>query len=76
MNSGARELEIFDPVHGKGQTVRLWDVFIIGPTMIWGATKLPKGNDLLAYALGAFGVATIVYNYINYERIEQQRKTI
>ena len=70
----AKELEIFDPVHGKGQTVRLWDVFIVGPVMIWGATQLPKNNELLAFSLGTFGVATIVYNFINWQRIEQERK--
>lgn len=50
----------------KTQAIRLADVFIIGPVMIAGALALPAAYPLLRLSLGAFGVATIVYNARNY----------
>lgn len=49
----------------KTQTVRLLDVFLIGPVMIWAAVApvVPRSVKL---ALLIFGVATIVYNGRNY----------
>jgi hypothetical protein len=59
---------------GKSQWVRLLDVFVLGPFMIWyalataggGATDLPAGAAL---ALFVSGVLTILYNGVNWLRI-------
>lgn len=48
----------------KTQLVRLADVFVIGPTMVWGGAKLPP--SLPSYLLVLFGLATIAYNARNY----------
>ena len=50
----------------KSQTVRLLDVFFIGPYMIWAGGKLKGPHRELMRALG---VATIVYNGVNWLRI-------
>lgn len=50
----------------KGQTVRLIDVFFLGPVMIWGGMQLtdPAARAILIAA----GGATIAYNWQNYTR--------
>ena len=57
---------------GKSQMVRLVDVFVLGPFMIWTASRkhLPPLSRLL---LGVSGLATIVYNGVNYARISEQQ---
>jgi hypothetical protein len=52
----------------KTQLVRIADVAFIGPFMIYAATKL-KGNDKAIMA--ALGVATIIYNGINFIKYEK-----
>ncbi len=55
----------------KSQWVRLLDVFILGPFMIWyalataGNEELPTGSAL---ALLVGGILTIVYNGLNWSR--------
>jgi hypothetical protein len=51
----------------KTQTVRLIDVFALGPFMVWSAFQLkpPIARDLMLLA----GALTIIYNGINYQRI-------
>lgn len=56
----------------KSQTVRLWDVWVIGPVMVCAALRLPKQDRTLAWLLGAFGVGTVVYNARNYRRIAEK----
>lgn len=60
---------------GKSQWVRLLDVFVLGPFMIWyalatagggGESELPVGAAL---ALFVGGVLTILYNGLNWLRI-------
>lgn len=49
----------------KPQAVRIADVFIIGPAMIWaGLDRTPP--RWLRWGMLAAGVATIVYNGRNY----------
>ena len=55
----------------KSQTVRLWDVWFIGPVIIVSALRLPEKDRPLAWLLGALGVGTVVYNGLNYRRVEQ-----
>lgn len=50
----------------KSQTVRLADVIIVGPLMIWGGIELSDEHPFLGTLLGALGVATILYNGRNY----------
>jgi hypothetical protein len=48
----------------KTQTVRLIDVFILGPFMIWAGMQLQ--NDFAKVAMIGSGLATMYYNGNNY----------
>ena len=50
----------------KTQQVRLIDVFVLGPFMIWAGMQLR--HPLASAAMIAAGGATIAYNWQNYER--------
>ena len=57
--------------HGKSQEVRKLDVLIIGPALIYLSCldrKLQKPERLTLLAIGA---GTIVYNWLNWQRIDQ-----
>lgn len=57
----------------KAQGVRLLDVFLIGPLMIWGGDALKKrGHGVAGPVLSATGVATIFYNGRNYVRVRRK----
>jgi hypothetical protein len=61
----------------KGQTIRLLDVFFIGPLMFWGGMVVTEKKTHLLYGslLMLMGAATIVYNGANYltrERFSNQ----
>lgn len=53
----------------KTQTVRLVDVFALGPFMIWAAQQLRPRWARDAMLLS--GVLTILYNGANYVRVER-----
>jgi len=58
-----------DKDHGKTQQIRLIDVFLLGPYLVWLASRpgtMTKGHRLI---LTGIGLATIVYNWTNYSRI-------
>ena len=55
----------------KTQLIRLVDVAFIGPFMIYAAGKL-KGQDKTIMA--GLGIATIIYNAINYINNEKAKK--
>ena len=55
----------------KSQQVRLWDVFFIGPFMLWIAYK-GKLTTLDAIILGSLGALTVGYNLYNYNRNKEQ----
>lgn len=57
----------------KGQTVRLWDVFLIGPLMLWGGGKLMPEYPVAGGLLAVLGAGTIVYNGGNYLKVEKRR---
>lgn len=57
---------LFDP---KGQNVRLLDVFVIGPLMIWGGLKVKE--EPLGSLLALAGVGTIIFNAVNYEKVRR-----
>jgi len=47
----------------ESQTVRLLDMGVIGPLMIWGGIAIPSGVGML---LVFFGATTMTYNLRNY----------
>lgn len=52
----------------KSQPVRLLDVFLIGPLMIWGGYALDaQGHRYAGPALALLGFTTIIYNGYNHE---------
>ncbi len=53
----------------KTQNVRLVDVFILGPFMIWAGMQLR--DDWAKVAMIAAGAATMAYNWQNYEHYEK-----
>jgi len=55
--------------HGKTQAVRLVDVFLLGPFMVWAGTRRSALPDWARAALVISGVATVVYNGRNYLRL-------
>ena len=56
---------------GKTQTVRLFDVLVIGPLMVWGGWKLQQEHALLGQTLFLAGIGTVFYNGYTYYQIEQ-----
>lgn len=60
----------------KAQIVRLADVFLIGPLMVYGALHLPAatpGQKVGRFLLAAAGAATIAFNGRNYLLIDSYR---
>lgn len=53
----------------KSQSIRALDVVLIGPLMLWAAFKLPRGTA--SALLGFSGLATIVFNGVNYWRVKK-----
>lgn len=57
----------------KAQHIRLLDVFMIGPLMIWGGYALQReGRRVAGPVLALTGVATIYYNGRNYVRVRRR----
>lgn len=57
----------------KSQPVRLLDVFVIGPMMIWGGYALhATGRPVAGPVLAFWGLSTIVYNARNYETVRRR----
>ncbi len=55
----------------KTQTVRLFDVFLVGPLMIWGGYQATARFPIAGAALALLGAATVIYNGSNY--LERER---
>ena len=53
-------------------TLRLSDVFVIGPLMMWGGMTLMRQHPLRGRVLAISGAATIFYNGYNYLRLRDQ----
>ena len=53
----------------KTQHIRMIDVFVLGPLMIYAATLVPKKHGTVRLALGLFGASTIVYNWQNHQKV-------
>lgn len=50
----------------KGQQVRLVDVFVLGPFMVWFADQAHGVPQWARTTMAVAGLATIVYNGANY----------
>lgn len=58
-----------DPTVGKAQWIRAADVLVIGPLMIAGGVALHRTlHPVAGWALGIFGVGTILLNGYNFVR--------
>jgi len=57
----------------KSQNIRLLDVFVISPIMIYGAYK-SNMHPALRATLALFGICTIYYNAKNYLINKQNNK--
>lgn len=60
----------------KAQSVRIADVLLIGPLMIWGGTEASKAakTDLgknAGSALALMGLGTIAYNGVNFVKVKK-----
>lgn len=58
----------------KSQNIRLLDVFVIGPLMIYGAYKAKEMHPALRITLAIFGACTIYYNWKNYSVNEKNNE--
>jgi len=56
----------------KAQQVRLFDIFVLGPLMVWGGWKLQGEYPLAGQTLLLGGVGTVLYNGRNYMRIQRE----
>lgn len=69
------EIESPNKIAIKAQPVRILDVILIGPMMIWFASNNSKpgwAKSLMYF----FGITTIIYNGRNYYMIEQRKKQL
>lgn len=55
----------------KGQTVRLVDVFALGPFMVWFGVKAEGVPKWARATMVAGGVSTIAFNAYNFLRLRQ-----
>jgi len=55
----------------KTQSIRLLDVWVLGPFSVWAALQ-PKLPTWARFALGTYGLTTISYNLNNY--LENKRR--
>ena len=66
-----------DPAVGKSQTLRLVDVLLLGPAMIYGGWRVARGKSLPPWfgwlALWS-GLGVIAYNGRNYVRLQASRR--
>ena len=57
---------------GKSQGVRLFDVFALGPFMVWFGAEAKDVPEAARFVMIVSGLATIVYNGANYWRLRKQ----
>ena len=66
---------VLDPEHddvGKGQLMRLADIFVLGPYMIWSARGV--SHTYLRTGMTLLGLGTIIYNANNLLRIYRAQR--
>ena len=59
----------------KAQIVRLFDVFIFSPVMIYAGYKKKLSPNLSTFFIVA-GIGTAIFNGANYMKIEQLKKSL
>jgi hypothetical protein len=60
----------------KGQSVRLFDVWLLGPWLLYLALRPGRRlSDIERAALVAVGIGTVVFNGANYLRVEEEMRT-
>lgn len=69
-DAGARALSVLDSV-SKSQQVRLFDVYALGPLLIYAGVKGATGK-WVRRALFTSGVFTVLYNFRNYVNIRAE----
>ncbi len=59
----------------KAQSVRLGDVLLLGPAMVWAGMELRRGRQRpgLGLLMVGAGVGTVLYNWANYQEVERRR---
>lgn len=58
----------------KAQPIRLLDVVLIGPLMVYGGARLAEREALAGNALAILGLLTVVYNGANWVRVERSSR--
>lgn len=56
----------------KSQGVRLFDVLILGPFLVWAGAKVGGLSKTERGLLVAAGIGTVIYNAKNYLELEAQ----
>jgi hypothetical protein len=56
------------------QTIRLIDVFVIAPILIYASTQ-DRISKPTRYAILAIGVATLIYNGHNYLKVKKDERS-
>lgn len=56
----------------KTQTIRIFDVLLIGPLMVWAGEELAHDKPIRGHGLALLGVATIFYNARNYLKVDAE----
>jgi len=70
------QLELVGKIR-KGQNVRLFDVFLLGPWLIYLGARPGRGlSGIERAALVAVGAGTVIFNGQNYLRIEEEMSVI
>lgn len=61
----------------KGQSVRLFDVWLLGPAMVVAGFRLQRDEpSLLGACMVAAGVGTVVYNWSNYDSVRSSSSPV
>ena len=60
----------------KTQNIRLVDVYVIGPAMLYSAFVIPPKHVALRISMAVFGASTIIYNWRNYQCIEKGKRRL
>lgn len=60
----------------KSQDVRLFDVFFLGPVMMWAGIQTRPLNDFTRTFLVLGGAATVLYNWYNYVQIRESTQGV
>jgi len=63
------------PERGEVQLVRLIDVFILGPAMLYIAVYSKNVNILVRSFVGFSGAMTMIYNGLRYLQVEKMKRS-